>query len=47
VIDSLAGSHVYLAEGVLATIEVKSKLDEAEIQRVTRNIASVTETAAS
>jgi hypothetical protein len=41
VIDSLAGSHVYLAEGVLATIEVKSKLDEVEMERVTKNVASV------
>jgi hypothetical protein len=41
VIDSLAGSHLYLAEGVLATIEVKSNLDEKELIRATQNIESV------
>lgn len=42
VIDSLAGTHLYLAEGVLATVEVKSNLDEKEMIRATENIASVT-----
>jgi hypothetical protein len=41
VIDSLAGAHIYLAEGVLATIEVKSRLDGEEVIRATQNIASV------
>src|SRR5262245_10510432 len=33
VIDSLAGAHLYLAEGVLATIEVKSILNLDEVKR--------------
>lgn len=41
IIDSLAGSHVYFAEGVLATIEVKSLLTGDEIGRATENIRSV------
>jgi hypothetical protein len=41
VFDSLAGAHIYLAEGVLATIEVKSVLNAAEIERCSRNIASI------
>ena len=41
VIDSLAGAHLYLAEGVLATIEVKSKLTGEEIERASDNITSV------
>jgi len=47
VMDSLAGFHIYLAEGVLATIEVKSNLDEQEIIRATDNIKSVKELALS
>lgn len=42
VIDSLAGTHVYLAEGVLATIEVKTILNGDEVENATRNIKSVT-----
>jgi hypothetical protein len=43
IIDSLAGAHLYLAEGVLATIEVKSSLDDQGIRQATENIASVRE----
>lgn len=41
IIDSPAGSHVYFAEGVLATIEVKSVLTGDELARATGNIRSV------
>jgi hypothetical protein len=41
VIDSLAGSHIYLAEGVLATIEVKTHLTKNDIKLATQNIASI------
>ena len=41
VMDSLAGSHIYLAEGVLATIEVKSSLSGEDVAEATKNIASV------
>lgn len=41
VMDSLAGAHIYLVEGVLATIEVKSILTGSEVERATKNIGSV------
>lgn len=41
VIHTLGEASLFLAEGVLATIEVKSKLDSREVVCVASNIASV------
>lgn len=41
IVHTLGESPVFLAEGVLATVEVKSNLDTREVERSAKNIASV------
>lgn len=41
IIHTLGEASLFLAEGVLATVEVKSKLDTREVERAAKNIASV------
>lgn len=41
IVSTLAGTALYLAEGVLGTIEVKSKLTREELSKVWDNVESV------